>query len=207
MFGWGKKRREHSATVKRDPEPPPQETPSYGIPTIKFDPAKVTDAVKTDLRRNIENLADVDASYFDMVYDAALRCISVGGDRHVLFKALMTIDGMGKRRASDIANSLESKATALMNAEGQQKLGIEYATWVYSGAPCAPNPKDPTSAELERDAAHKAANGKPYFVAKGMFLNGRWTWPGREDSCKCTSRSMILGFDGYNGGKPEGFVE
>jgi hypothetical protein len=40
-----------------------------------------------------------------------------------------------------------------------------------------------------------------------MFLNGEWTWPGRKDGCKCVSKSMIAGFDGYDGGKPKGLVE
>lgn len=59
----------------------------------------------------------------------------------------------------------------------------------------------------DHDAAHKAANGKPFFISKCMFLNGECTWPGRKDGCKCVSISMIAGFDGYDGGKPKGFVE
>jgi len=38
-----------------------------------------------------------------------------------------------------------------------------------------------------------AANGKEYDVDKGMWLEQRWTWPGREINCRCVSRSIIPG--------------
>ncbi|MFZ0495876.1 MAG: hypothetical protein WBD78_03270 [Methylocella sp.] len=158
----------------------------------------MTETVKANLRQNIKSLNEVGAGDFDMIYDAALRSISAGGALHILYQALMTIDGTSKRRAEDISRSLNNKATATIQAEGQEQLGIKYAIWLYSGAPCG---------SAEQDAAHKAANGKPYLVNKGMLLNGRWTRPGREDGCKCVSKPMIVGFDSYEGGKPKGFVE
>lgn len=179
--------------------------PPNGVPTVKFDPTRVTDAVLADLRENIRALPEVDANDFETVYQAAARAISMGGALNIIYAALMDIEGMSKRRAADISRSLNFKAKAIMNAEQQMKLGIKYATWLYSGAPCHLNPKQPGSED--QDAAHKAANGKPFLISKGMFLNGEWTWPGREDGCKCISKSMIAGFDGYDGGKPEGLVE
>ncbi len=193
MFGWGKK--ERGPKGHKSPEPGKQ---TYGIPTVKFDPAKVTEAVKADLTKNIKSLKEVGVADFDVIYDAALRSISAGGALHILYQALMTIDGMHRRRAEDISRSLNNKATALMQAEEQERLGIKYATWLYSGAPCG---------DVDQDSAHKAANGKPYAVDKGMLLNGRWTRPGHEEGCKCVSKSMIVGFDGYAGGKPNGVVE
>ncbi len=193
MFGWGKKER----VPKGQTNPEPGRQP-YGIPTVKFDPAKVTEAVKADLRQNIRSLKEVGAADFDMIYDAAIRSISVGRGLHILYQALMTTDGMHKRRAEDISRSLNNKATAIIKAGDQERLGIKYATWLYSGAPCG---------DAEQDAAHKAANGKPYSVNKGILLNGKWTRPGYEEGCKCVSKSMIVGFDGYAGGKPKGVVE
>ncbi|MGA3304593.1 MAG: hypothetical protein ABSC26_01145 [Stellaceae bacterium] len=166
------------------------------IPTVSFDATKVTETVKTDLNQNLQAIQEIPSGDFEAIYDAALRSISVGRALDVLYQALMTLDGMSKRRAKEISLSLNNKATALMNAEQQERLGIKYAIWCYSGAPCG-----------ERDSTHKAANGKPYLVSKGMHLNGRWTRPGREDGCKCVSRSMIAGFDGYDGDKPEGLVD
>jgi hypothetical protein len=168
------------------------------ISTVKFNPAKVTGTVKADLWQNIKLIKEVPSNDFDMIYDAALGSISAGRALHILYRALMTIDGMNKRRAEDISRLLNDRATALMLAEEQERLGIKYAIWLYSGAMCG---------SMEQDVIHKAANGKPYLVTKGMFLNGYQTWPGREEGCKCVSKPMVVGFDGYLGGKPEGVVE
>jgi hypothetical protein len=82
-----------------------------------------------------------------------------------------------------------------MNQDQQLSLGIKYATWVYGGAPCNLNPENPSAKDIRRDAAHRAADGKRYEVARGMALNGRLTMPGWEDGCKCVSRSIIPGLD------------
>jgi hypothetical protein len=193
MFGGGKEERDRKGRKSSGPK-----SKSYGIPTVKFDTAKVTESVKADLGQNIRSLNEVGAADFDGVYDAALRSICAGRALHILCQALMTIDGIGRRRAEDISRSLNNKATALIEAEEQERLGVKYAIWLYSGAPCG---------SAVQDAAHKAANGKPYLVNKGMVLNGRWSRPGREDACKCVSKSMIVGFDGYVGDKPKGFVD
>lgn len=181
------------------------EKPANSIPTVKFDPTRVTGNVLADLKQNIRALPEVGVDHFETVYQAALRAISVGGALNIIYAALMDIEGMSKRRAEDISRSLSFKAKAIMDAEQQAKLGIKYATWGYSGAPCRVNPKRPGGED--QDAAHKAANGKPFLISKGMFLNGEWTWPGRKEGCKCTSKPMIAGFDGYDGGKPKELME
>lgn len=181
MFGRGKKEREPKG--QKDQGPGPQ---TNGIPTVKFDAAKVTEAVKADLRKNIKSLKEIGAGDFDKIYEAALRSITAGRALHIVYQALMTIDGIHKRRAEDISRSVNNRATALMQSEEQERLGIKYAIWLYSGAPCG---------SAQQDATHKAAKGKPYLVSKGMLLGDRWTWPGRDNGCKCVSKSVIAGFD------------
>lgn len=192
MFGWGNRDRKSHVME------PGQLTTR--CPTVKFDSDRVTDTVLVDLKENILMLPEVGANDFEAIYQAALRSISAGGALDIIFAALMGIDGMAKRRAADISRSLNFKAKAIMNVEQQTKLGIKYATWCYSGAPCRLHPKLPGSEK--QDAAHKAANSKPYLVSRGMFLNGEWTWPGRQDGCKCFSKPMIPGLNCYDGGKP-----
>jgi hypothetical protein len=197
MFGWDKK--------DRKTPPVGSEKPVNSIPTVKFDPTRVTGAALADLKQNIRALPEVGVNDFETVYQAAFRAISVGGALNIICAALIDIEGMPKRRAEEISRSLSFKATAIMNAEQQTKLSIKYATWLYSGAPCRVNPKQPGGED--QDSAHKAANGKPFLISKGMFLNGEWTWPGRNDGCKCVSKCMITGLDGYDGGKPKGLVQ
>jgi uncharacterized protein with gpF-like domain len=161
-----------------------------GIPTVKFDASRVTETVKADLKKNILLLGEIDKTHFEQVYDAALRSISAGRNLSLLYNVLMQMNGMMKRRAGEIALLLNNKATALMNKERQESLGIKQAHWLYSGAPCEINPKEPTG----QDAAHRAANGKLFDVSKGMFLDGKWTWPGVEPGCRCVSKPVVPGF-------------
>lgn len=170
---------------------------SSTLSTVRFDPERVTDAVKTDLAMNIKNIKEFDQSNFGQIYDAALQSISRGRDLATLYNAIMGLNlpDMTKQKASQISTILNDNATALMNQNQQISLGIKYAIWMYSGAPCHLDPRKPSARDVRQDAAHRAADGKRYEVAKGMLLNGRRTIPGREAGCKCASRSIIPGLD------------
>ena len=128
----------------------------------------MTDEVKNDLRASIEALADIEVRNRDVVYQAALKSISAGRDLHVLTSALLALDGatMTKRRAANVALILNNRATAIMERQRQESLGISQAVWFYSGAPCYEYPKKPTPADVARDRAHRAANGKRYGTKK-----------------------------------------
>ncbi len=188
--------RPRAATVQKV-APAATVEPTYRIPTVKFDPNRVTEAVKADLKKNVGNIKEFNESHFDQIYDAALLSVSRGMDLTILFNAIMALNlpDMTKQRAGEISRSLNFKAKALMDRDRQTTLGIQYAIWMYSGAPCQMNPKKPSAKDIRQDAAHKAANGKRYEVAKGMLLNGRWAMPGRDEGCRCVSRSIIPGLD------------
>lgn len=165
------------------------------MPTVKFDPSTVSKSVKLDLRRNIELLPDLERNHVKQIYELALRSISVGGDLHLFCTELMNMNvkGMTTGGAAEIGRSLSNKATALMGRERQASLGITHALWMYPNAPCMKDPfcSCPTAADVQQDSAHRAANGKKYEISKGLFVNGKWTWPGVEEGCKCSSRSVL----------------
>lgn len=161
------------------------------MPTVKFDPSRVTKRVKADLRRNIESLADLQKKQIPQIYEAALHSVLAGRDMYSLCMALMRIEGMTKGRATEISRSLHNKATAIINREQQASLGITHAKWLYANAPCMRDPNHPSAAEVQRDAAHCAANGKRYEISKGLFVDGKWTWPGVEEGCKCVARAVL----------------
>jgi hypothetical protein len=170
---------------------------SHHIPTVKFDASQVTEDVKAEIRKSVAQIEDVDPSHFDRVYDAALRSVSAGRDLHILYEALMRTgaDGITNRKAADIARHINDRATSIINRNRQKSLGIEKAIWLYSGAPCMTNPGRAKAEETQQDAAHKLANGMRFEVSKGMFLGGKWTWPGHEKGCRCVSKSVVEGFD------------
>jgi hypothetical protein len=162
------------------------------MPTVKFDPSTVSKSVKADLRRNIELLPDLERKHVQQIYEVALRAPR---DLHLLCTELMKIDGMTRRRAVEIARSLSNKTTAIMNRERQASLGITHATWMYPNAPCMRDPRHPVAADVQQDSAHRLANGKRYEISKGLFVDGKWTWPGVEEGCKCSSRAVLPGLE------------
>lgn len=153
------------------------------IPTIKFDSSLVSDAVKADIRKNVELLEGIDPKYFDQIYDAAMRSVETGRDLYLLTNALMqmNIPDMTKQKAGKIAILLNNKATSMIDRERQLSLGITEAIWMYSGRDC----------EGQQDLSHVAANGKRYKISEGMFLDGEWTWPGSNEGCRCSSRIVL----------------
>jgi len=72
-----------------------------------------------------------------------------------------------------------------------RELGITHAIWLYANAPCIEDPSHATAADVQRDAAHCSANGKKYEISKGLFVDGKWTWPGVEEWCKCWARPVL----------------
>jgi hypothetical protein len=167
------------------------------MPTIKFDPSVVTKSVKADLRRNIELFDDLEKKHVKQVYELALRSIVGRRDLHLFCTGLMNIniEGMTTGRAAEIGRSLSNKAKAIIDRERQASLGITHAKWMYANAPCMKDPSHPVSADVKRDAAHCSANGKRYEISKGLFVDGKWTWPGVEEGCKCASRAILPGLE------------
>lgn len=161
------------------------------MPTVKFDPSTVSMSVKADLRRNIGLLDDIERKHGQQIYEAALRSILAGRDLRVLSATLMKIEGMTKGRAAELALSLNKKATALIGRERQASLGITHAIWMCSNAPCMRDPSHPVAADVQQDSAHRAANGGKYEISKGLFVDSKWTWPGVEEGCKCSSRPVL----------------
>lgn len=155
------------------------------IPTVKFDASRVTDAVKIDLKQAIASLGDIRASDVDFIYAAAIRSVSAGRDLRTLYTTLMTLDHMTERRASHIALFLNNRASSMMDRARMLQVGIKYAKWTYSGAPCEP---------VEIDRVHREANGNRFAVSRGMFIDGKWTWPGVESGCKCVMTAIVPGF-------------
>jgi hypothetical protein len=101
---------------------------------------------------------------------------------------------MENRGAAKITLPLSNRPAAMMKRKRKVSLGIKHAAWLHSGAPCEMNPKNPEDWELRQDAIHRAANGKQFEVSKGMFLDGKWTWPGNEPGCRCMSKPVVPGF-------------
>ncbi|MGZ3236717.1 MAG: hypothetical protein ACXU8A_05000 [Burkholderiaceae bacterium] len=164
------------------------------VPTVKFDDSLVTEAVRNNLKAAVDSLVGIEQSYFERIYDVALKSVSAGRDLGSLYNELvaMQIVGLTKKRAAEISLYLNNVATSKIARERQLQLGITEAKWMYSGAPCVVKTKN---ASKEIDAAHKTANGLKYKIQDGLYLCGKWTWPGLEEGCKCIGMQIIPGLE------------
>jgi hypothetical protein len=83
-----------------------------------------------------------------------------------------------------LMRALVFRAGSLGGRREQIKLGITHAIWMHSGGGKYPRPEH-VRASNERLV---------YEIAKGAFLEGKWTWPGVEIDCKCVDRPVLPGF-------------
>jgi uncharacterized protein with gpF-like domain len=111
-----------------------------------------------------------------------MRSVQRGRDLGSLSAALQKQFGVTKRRAAFIALDQNNKSTSAITSARQIQLGIE-AEWQHS-----------TGGKTKRPE-HVAATGKKYDPKKGMFLEGKWVWPGSEPGCRCISKSVISTFN------------
>ena len=163
------------------------------IPTVRFDASRVTMAIRGDLWERIQEFEDLPDGEEARVFEAAVWAVRRGRDMHHLVTVLSDL-GVPKSRASYITHYLLNRANALMNVERMLGNGIKEGRWLYSGAPCYWT-RNPSSDELDRDAAHRSADRKIFPLNKGMNLNGAWTFPGLEPGCKCITNAVMPDFD------------
>lgn len=172
----------------------PQTRPDKNPFFVEFDSSVITDAVKDNIRKHVEQIKEIKSEHVDKIYEAALQAEMVGGNMFLLSNTIQDTCGINKQKAGQICRYLHSNANAAIMRVRQEEIGCTEAVWLYS-APCAVDAREPTSKEKRMNAAHKNANGKRYKIEKGMFLNGKWTWPGCEEGCKCVSRTIVPLFD------------
>lgn len=156
--------------------------------TVNFDPSTVSKKAKEDLRRTVEMLPNVRGKQVRAICEVTLRSPR---NLHSLCTELMKIEAMTEVQAAEVARSLSDEFIASLNRDRRAELGISHAIWIYPNAPCMKDPRSPSDADVQQDSAHRSVNGKRYEISKGLFVNGKWTSPGREDGCKCVSRAVI----------------
>lgn len=145
--------------------------------------AAQNDVFQATVAENVELIKSIASQHLTGVQGAVMRSVSSGRDLGSLTKTLQESYGVTKRRAATIARDQNNKATATMTRVRQHELGITKAIWLHSAGGKTPRPE------------HVAASGKEYDISKGMFLEGKWTWPGVEINCRCVSKSVVPGFD------------
>lgn len=152
--------------------------------TVKFKLTKAqNDAFQAVIGEQVGLIKSIAQEHLSQVEGMVMRSVQEGRDLGTLTKDLQRRFGITKRRAKRIAFTQNQMATAALTRTRQKELGIRQARWLHSAGGKQPRPE------------HVAFSGKLYDVDKGAFLEGKWTWPGREINCRCVSIPVIPGFD------------
>lgn len=141
----------------------------------------MNDAYQAVIGENVNLIKSIAAENLTQVETLVMQSVQTGRDLGTLTRELEHRFGVTKRRAALISRDQNNKATATMTRVRQRELGITTAIWKHSHAGKAPRP------------SHLKADGEEYDIDKGMYLDGKWTWPGVEINCRCVSRSVIPG--------------
>jgi SPP1 gp7 family putative phage head morphogenesis protein len=137
------------------------------------------DIANASIAENVGLIKSIPQQFHSRVEGAVMRSYTQGHDLFTMRKDLQEIYSVTKDRASLIARDQNSKLNSATTRARQEELGIKQAIWMHSTAGKKPRPE------------HVAANGKTYDIEKGLYLEGKWTFPGYEINCRCTSRSVL----------------
>lgn len=140
------------------------------MPTVEFDAKKVTPAVQEDIRQSLALISEFDDATAKALIKPATACVKAGGNLAILARAISRLQPeMPNGRVAETARLIQHRATALMQRAEQLKLGIEFAKWRYSGAPCLPQSAAEHAAYASQDAAHRAADGTTFALKMGFL--------------------------------------
>lgn len=145
--------------------------------------APINDVLRAGINENVSLIRSIGREHLADVEQLVMRSVAAGRDLGGLTKDLEARYGITRRRAALIARTENNKGTALITRARQADLGIREAIWCHSSAGREPRP------------SHVAMNGKTYDISKGAYLDGEWVFPGTAINCRCTSRSVIPGFN------------
>ena len=152
----------------------------FAVPFNLTDTLK--DAYSAVAHEQVGLIKSIASEHLQEVQGLVMRSVQLGRNLGDLTADLKKRYGITNRRAALIARDQNNKATATIARVRQKGLGITQAVWKHSHAGKHPRP------------SHLKADGDLYDIDKGMYLDGKWVWPGTEINCRCVSRPVIKGF-------------
>lgn len=141
------------------------------------------DKLKAVMVENVRLIKSIPEKYFTDLTSITMESISRGRDLKYMTEELQRQYGVTKDRAITIARDQNNKATSVITHLEYEDFGITKARWKHNSG--AKHPR----------ATHVAANNKEYDIKKGLWIDGKYIFPGSEINCGCTSEPIIEGIN------------
>ncbi len=156
--------------------------------TVKFQMSeRMRESYRAVAAENVNLIRSIPQKFLTDVQSAVWQSVTKGYDTGTLSQTIHDTYKVSWRRAALIARDQTNKAKAVMEEARRDELGITEAIWIHSHAGKEPRP------EHVRWGREK----KRYAIKQGMWseVDQEWVWPGTPINCRCTSRSIIPGFE------------
>jgi uncharacterized protein with gpF-like domain len=142
------------------------------------------DAYSAVINEQVGLIKSIAERHLSEVQGLVMRSVQQGRKLSDLTNELQARYALTRKRAVLIAQHQNNMATATLERTRHLELAgpDAEAIWMHSHAGKVPR------------QSHVHADGKTYKVKQGMFLDGKWVWPGTEINCRCTGRLIIPGF-------------
>ncbi len=151
---------------------------------FKTTPA-IAESVQAIIAENVGLIKSIPSKYFAEIQQQVWQSVAAGHDLATLTTSLQKRYGVTYKRAAFIARDQNAKANAAIESARRSDLGIEEAIWVHSGAGKEPRP----------DHVHAGEIKLRFKVSEGALIGGKRIWPGTEPNCRCTSKSVVAGWE------------
>lgn len=145
---------------------------------------------------NVGLIKSIAGQHLQKVEGVVMRNVQKGSDLKAMTNELHKQFGVPKERAALIARDQTFKMNSVITKARQGQAGIKRAVWMHSNI-TAPGHFRPEHLSFSRGRHSDGPTGTgPYYVvAEGAYLEGKYTWPGFEINCRCSSRPVIEGFE------------
>lgn len=128
--------------------------------------------MKLKLDTNVELVQDLMENEINQLKKQVMRNMMNGAPASELAKGLAQHIRVSRSRANTIARTEVNTLTGQLNDRRALELGIDEGIW--------------RGVEDNREReSHRKAEGKRFKLEKGLLIEGKYTWPGREPNCRC----------------------
>jgi uncharacterized protein with gpF-like domain len=164
--------------------------------TVEF---KVSPEIKTIMNaavtENVGLIKSIASQHLQKVEGVVMRNVQKGNDLHAMNKELREQFDLPKNRAALIAKDQTFKMNSVISKARQTQAGIKRAHWMHSNITATGHFRpEHLSFSRGQHADGPTGKGPIYIVEQGAFLEGKFTWPGFEINCRCSTRPVIEGF-------------